>query len=635
MKKLLLFTLLIIGFKANAYNQSILEVDTPTIDICTLPATNTGTLHDWLVKEDSTCFHGTKKMNIVDFITHYVVPYITAYQTDSVHVGVSQIGYGNTTTGLLISDANATRTTALTFIRNSDAIGSGTFQLRRHALNLSATGQVPGAFLNLDSTLSNIIYTGRANSFSGINFDETGATISNYGNTWKWPNGFANPGTYLTDTDGFGHLAFSLVTDPTAWHVNGNAGTNSGTNFIGTTDNHSFVIRTNDTARVVVDSLGNTNIGDASNYIKIGVLIGGYAQQIISNDSASPQIIRSLGYGGSQEISTFGDAAQQGMSTNGIGSNQYFVTNGHGAYQQFYTTGDTGAYQDFHTTGIGSWQKWETLGDSSEAIWRTIGIKSPISLYTIGTSSPIVLDADFSNIYQTADTIIDSAFVKIVDGTQGAYKVLANTSAGTGLTTFYNSTLASSTDSLITSAWLRSTCIPYALNLHAGINACSNLPIHADSINADGKIIAPSLRISTGAISNGIIVTDANGNYTPTTKAVIDGYKDYQAMLTQTSTSAPTATQYVNSTGITFTWARSGVGTYTITANSGTPFTANKTVVTMSLPSLDLVSYKAVVTSTTVITVTTGVVANVATVATNVATDAQLSNTLIEIKIFN
>ncbi|HRG90356.1 MAG TPA: hypothetical protein PLW44_15135, partial [Chitinophagales bacterium] len=45
------------------------------------------------------------------------------------------------------------------------------------------------------------------------------------------------------------------------WKVKGNSGTNSNTNFLGTTDNISLRLRTNNTQRMVIDSTGNVGIG--------------------------------------------------------------------------------------------------------------------------------------------------------------------------------------------------------------------------------------------------------------------------------------------------------------------------------------------------------------------------------------
>ena len=46
------------------------------------------------------------------------------------------------------------------------------------------------------------------------------------------------------------------------------------------------------------------------------------------------------------------------------------------------------------------------------------------------------------------------------------------------------------------------------------------------------------------------------------------GYNTYTALLTQTGLTAPVATVVKNDTGVTYTWARTAIGAYTITASS-------------------------------------------------------------------
>lgn len=58
-------------------------------------------------------------------------------------------------------------------------------------------------------------------------------------------------------------LPFSTLTSSSSWSLTGNAGTASGSNFIGTTDNTSFKFRTSGTQRFILDSLGNAGIGTA------------------------------------------------------------------------------------------------------------------------------------------------------------------------------------------------------------------------------------------------------------------------------------------------------------------------------------------------------------------------------------
>src|ERR1051325_3383142 len=107
-------------------------------------------------------------------------------------------------------------------------------------------------------------------------------------------------------------------------------------------------------------------------------------------------------------------------------------------------------------------------------------------------------------------------------------------------------------------------------------------------------------------------------------------YGSYQALVTQTGTSAPSATVFANTLGATLTWARVSSGLYTLTASSAV-FTANKTIVLMSQPLATLVSYFYVNTSTTVITFNCGLLA----LGVAVLTDALWTNTLIEIRAYS
>jgi hypothetical protein len=57
-------------------------------------------------------------------------------------------------------------------------------------------------------------------------------------------------------------LALSTLVG-SVWSLTGNAGTNYGTNFLGTTDNNSLRFRTNNTQGMMLDSLGNVGIGSS------------------------------------------------------------------------------------------------------------------------------------------------------------------------------------------------------------------------------------------------------------------------------------------------------------------------------------------------------------------------------------
>jgi hypothetical protein len=66
-------------------------------------------------------------------------------------------------------------------------------------------------------------------------------------------------------------LAFTTVSSGATWSLTGNAGTSNATNFLGTTDNVSLRIRTNNTQRMIVDSIGNVGVGKATTTYKVDV----------------------------------------------------------------------------------------------------------------------------------------------------------------------------------------------------------------------------------------------------------------------------------------------------------------------------------------------------------------------------
>lgn len=119
-----------------------------------------------------------------------------------------------------------------------------------------------------------------------------------------------------------------------------------------------------------------------------------------------------------------------------------------------------------------------------------------------------------------------------------------------------------------------------------------------------------------------------------TSIAAVNPYKSYQAIISQSGTSAPSPTVYKTDFGATtFTWARTSAGIYTVTTSSAV-LTTNKTVILLSNPITGLVNYIVVPTSTTVVTVTTILASVIATVLTAVATDSLLTNILIEIRVY-
>jgi len=121
-------------------------------------------------------------------------------------------------------------------------------------------------------------------------------------------------------------LAFSSVTSGTSWSLTGNAGTNSLTNFVGTTDNHSLSFTTNSVQRMYIDSAsGNVGVGTntpASNFTVFQKSGTGASQGVrftgnsIGGTSSGTGFLMSLGYNVTNNKQLWlGDVDYAGSST--------------------------------------------------------------------------------------------------------------------------------------------------------------------------------------------------------------------------------------------------------------------------------------------------------------------------------
>ncbi|MEO8150272.1 MAG: tail fiber domain-containing protein [Bacteroidia bacterium] len=66
-----------------------------------------------------------------------------------------------------------------------------------------------------------------------------------------------------------------------SWNLTGNAGTNTSTNFIGTTDAKSFKVRTNNSVRMTITSAGKFGIGTSTPLTKL---------HVVSSDGSTPRL---------------------------------------------------------------------------------------------------------------------------------------------------------------------------------------------------------------------------------------------------------------------------------------------------------------------------------------------------------
>ena len=142
----------------------------------------------------------------------------------------------------------------------------------------------------------------------------------------------------------------------------------------------------------------------------------------------------------------------------------------------------------------------------------------------------------------------------------------------------------------------------------AGTPTTSDLILGVDTSNSKN---------TTKTFTAGAIASLASGS---------TAYNSYVALLTQAGTAAPVATVLSNNLTATLTWARTGVGVYTLTASAAT-FTANKTIVFLNAgSSIPLISSER--TSDTILTIKTFVPGSGA------AVDAAITNGSFEVRIY-
>ena len=140
----------------------------------------------------------------------------------------------------------------------------------------------------------------------------------------------------------------------------------------------------------------------------------------------------------------------------------------------------------------------------------------------------------------------------------------------------------------------------------AGTPTTSDLILGVDTSNSKN---------TTKTFTAGAIASLASGS---------TAYNSYVALLTQAGTAAPVATVLSNNLTATLTWARAGVGVYTLTASAAT-FTANKTIIFLNAGSLSsLITGER--TSDTVLTIKT---------FSGGAADSAITNGAFEVRIYS
>jgi hypothetical protein len=116
-----------------------------------------------------------------------------------------------------------------------------------------------GYFGILNTTPASPLTIGNTGQFQ---VNSCGNIISLNNVTTNFPAAQGAANSVLTN-DGSGNLTWALPTSPFAWNLTGNAGTTPGTNYIGTSDSASLVIKTGGTEqmRIVGSGVNAGNVG--------------------------------------------------------------------------------------------------------------------------------------------------------------------------------------------------------------------------------------------------------------------------------------------------------------------------------------------------------------------------------------
>lgn len=164
----------------------------------------------------------------------------------------------------------------------------------------------------------------------------------------------------------------------------------------------------------------------------------------------------------------------------------------------------------------------------------------------------------------------------------------------------------------------------------------------ADAAGTTALATVAVAAINAYATSQGYTLSDGIWPVFNSTDAII-APSSYQTIVSQTGTSAPAVSGSLTPTstypsGTTFTWARTGAGVYTLTASTAVFNTSGKTGVFVGSLNNPNGAWKAVVTSSTVITLTT-YLQSLAVLGllgfTGTPTDALLTQTMVYVQTYS
>lgn len=235
----------------------------------------------------------------------------------TVSVAQPTFAYSNATGSLTSGTSSAYITPTIGLTGNTLNIGPPTNSL---TLPVAATPSITGSGIAAvtPTTGYNFNVSVPSPTFSNVGQNIITGTYPNY--SVNTPT-IANTNLVLTNTaaagpslatTGTNSFALNIPPSTQAWNLTGNAGTNSGTNYIGTSDANNLSIKTNNQLAVTVNTLGYVGIGTSAPSALLNVINTNSLSDGISVDNNNV-----LNGGNALQVRHFG-----------IGNASYFEANG-------------------------------------------------------------------------------------------------------------------------------------------------------------------------------------------------------------------------------------------------------------------------------------------------------------------
>jgi len=215
------------------------------------------------------------------------------------------------------------------------------------------------------------------------------------------------------------------------WKLTGNTGTTAGTNFIGTTDNINFIVKTNDTERIRVVNNGQVTINDTSPFVGDRFTVTGTTDEYVINAYATG----TSGVGVYAESSSYDAIVGDGSRFGILGFGAYGIY-GSGEFRGVYgvvnnATGFGMVAKNDNATGVG------LLVSGSNAPLNYLAntgatINGSTAVVGFSTSSSGTGISGTGNNSTTSRTLTDGSGIA-GNGDTGVYGISTAASNGTGI----------------------------------------------------------------------------------------------------------------------------------------------------------------------------------------------------------